>query len=109
METFPEILTIQQASALLQVSTRTVQRLVAEGGIPARQVGSQWRFDRDQLRAWVRCELETAPRPLPQRELIDQERARLCVDMPETLIDMQQEAVRRLAEAHRSDDDPEDQ
>ncbi|MCP4572809.1 MAG: helix-turn-helix domain-containing protein [bacterium] len=102
---FPPILTLEQAARLLQVSTRTIQRMVKDGRLPGRQVGSQWRFDREQIRAWVRGEHDPESAAVAQRELIERERARLGVDMPETLIDMQQEAVRRHAARHHRDED----
>lgn len=101
MTEFPEILTLEQAARFLQVSARTIQRMVKDGRLPGRQVGSQWRFDREQLRAWIRGDEGAAWAGAVQRELIERERARLGVDMPETLIEMQQEAVRRHAARHR--------
>ena len=105
MTNFPEILTLEQAAGFLQVSTRTIQRMVKDGRLPGRQVGSQWRFDREQLRAWVRGAHGPEMAAADQRDLIERERARLGVDMPETLIDMQQEAVRRHAARFRRDDE----
>jgi excisionase family DNA binding protein len=96
MDTYPDILTLTQAASYLQVSERTILRMLKDGKIPGRQVGSQWRFDREQLRDWVRGHDPTPPRELTQRELIEQERARLGVDLPETLVDLQQAARRRL-------------
>ncbi len=105
MKEYPEILTMEQAAELLHVSTRTVQRMVKDGRMPGRQVGSQWRFDREQLRSWVRGEHQQLG-PLEadndQLALIERERARLGVDLPETLIDLQQAAVRRLAAVERN-------
>lgn len=100
MTNLPEILTIEQAAEMLQVSVRTIQRMVKDGKIPGRQVGSQWRFDRDQLREWVRCEIEVPEPPRPaqsQFDLIEQESRRMGLDRPETLVELQQAAVRRLA------------
>ncbi len=97
MQDLPDILTMEQAADMLQVSTRTIQRMVKSGEIPGRQVGSQWRFDREQLRQWVRGDLKSWPRPLTQTELIEQEADRLGgADMPQMLIDLQQAARRRL-------------
>ena len=102
MMTKPEILTLSQAAEFLQVSERTILRMLKDGRIPGRQVGSQWRFDRAQLRDWVRGEEPLAERELTQLELIEKERARLGVDLPEAFIDLQQAARKRLAE--RDDD-----
>ena len=101
MDEYPEILTMEQAAAYLQVSTRTLQRMVTDGRVPGRQVGSQWRFDREQLRDWVRgdepspAEKEQAEQALNQRELVEKESLRLGVDVPETLLDMQQSYAER--------------
>ena len=101
MNDYPEIMTMEEAAAMLQVSTRTIQRMVADGRMPGRQVGSQWRFHRDQLREWVRGETES-PRDrerreheISQRELIERESLRLGVEVPETLVDLQQSYVER--------------
>jgi excisionase family DNA binding protein len=106
MESYPDILTLAQAASYLQVSERTILRMLKAGEMPGRQVGSQWRFDREQLRAWIRGHDPLPARPLTQRELIEQERARLGVDLPEMLIDLQQSARRR--EAARAGDDRDD-
>ena len=109
MSEFPEILTMEQAAEMLQVSVRTLQRMVKDGRMPGRQVGSQWRFDRDQLRQWVRGEVEAEPQPaepMTQLELLEKERSRFGLDVPETLVELQQAAARRLADqeaAHHAD------
>ena len=96
---YPVILTLEQAAEMLQLSTRTVQRMVSRGKMPGRRIGGQWRFDRDQLREWVRgAEVEPVADPISQVELITREAQRLGVDLPQTLIDLQQEAKRRLSE-----------
>jgi excisionase family DNA binding protein len=92
MKTHPEILTMEQAAEFLQVSTRTIQRMVKAGEIPGRQVGSQWRFDREQLREWIRGE-QIERLAAAQRELIEKEARRLGVDIPETLVELQQAAL----------------
>jgi excisionase family DNA binding protein len=86
MGDYPEIMTIDQAAEMLQVSTRTVHRMVKQGKMPGRQVGSQWRFEREQLREWVRGDWKAKElrESLTQRELIDKEARRLGVDIPET-------------------------
>ena len=39
-----EVLTVQQAAELMQVSTDTVYRLVSSGELPAKKVGRIWRL-----------------------------------------------------------------
>ena len=95
MNDLPEILTMQQAAEYLQVSVRTLQRMVATGEVPGRQVGRQWRFDQAQLREWVRGEGIAAATEQAQRELMEKEAARFGLDQPETLVELQRAALRR--------------
>ena len=101
---YPEILTLQQAAEMLQISDRTIQRMVKRGEMPGVRLGGQWRFERDQLKALVRGEWMPTPEPKSQRELIEEESRRLGVDRPETLIEMQRVAKERLEDEA---DDPE--
>ena len=50
----PEFLTVEEVAGLLRVSTRTVQRLLAEGQLPGVRVGRQWRIPRAELLAYLR-------------------------------------------------------
>jgi excisionase family DNA binding protein len=47
------LLTLSEAATLLQVSTRTLQRMIRNGQLPAFKVGGQWRVRETQLRQWV--------------------------------------------------------
>jgi len=47
------LLTLNEAAELLQVSTRTLQRMIHSGEMPALKVGGQWRVREAQLRHWV--------------------------------------------------------
>jgi excisionase family DNA binding protein len=48
------LLTLSEAANLLQVSTRTLQRMIRNGELPAFKVGGQWRVRETQLRQWVK-------------------------------------------------------
>jgi len=48
-----EILTVEEASALLKVSSKTILRLAREGALPAKKVGRAWRFCRSELIGYV--------------------------------------------------------
>jgi excisionase family DNA binding protein len=48
-----DVLTLSQAAALLQLSQATVTKLAKSGAIIGRKVGSQWRFLRTDLEAYV--------------------------------------------------------
>ena len=97
METkYPEILTLQQAAELLQISERTLQRIVKKGEVPGVQVGGQWRFCRDQLKELVRGEWTAPLNKESGQSLVEKESLKLGVEIPEALHDLQQAAVQRL-------------
>lgn len=48
----PGLLTTLEAAALLHVHPKQVYRLFARG-LPHRRVGSEWRYDREELLAWA--------------------------------------------------------
>lgn len=52
-----DVLTLEQAAELLQVSQNTLRKLIQEGQIPARKVGREWRFSRQVLLDWVACKM----------------------------------------------------
>jgi excisionase family DNA binding protein len=49
----PEVLTVEQVAALLQVDADTVRALAREGDLPGRKVGREWRFSRAAVLAWL--------------------------------------------------------
>jgi excisionase family DNA binding protein len=49
----PELLTTVEVASLLRVHPKHVYRLLKKG-LPARRVGSEWRFDRGEVLAWSR-------------------------------------------------------
>jgi excisionase family DNA binding protein len=98
---YPEILTLQQAADMLQISERTIQRMLKKGEIPGTQIGGQWRFDREQLRALVRGEWKPEP---DQVEMAERESLVLGVEIPQAFLDLQQAARQRLKEKEEEDD-----
>jgi excisionase family DNA binding protein len=48
------LLTLSEAAELLQVSTRTLQRMIRRNDLPALKVGGQWRVRESQLAHWIR-------------------------------------------------------
>lgn len=93
---YPDILTLQQAAELLQISERTLQRIVKKKEVPGVQVGGQWRFSHQQLMELVRGEW-TPPREEDSGpSLVEKESLKLGVEIPETLHDLQQAAAQRL-------------
>lgn len=49
-----EVLTTDEAAALLRVSTKTVLQLVRAGSLPGEKVGRAWRFLKSDVLAYVR-------------------------------------------------------
>ena len=47
------LLTLAEAATLLQVSTRTLQRMIRSRDLPALKVGGQWRLRESQLSEWI--------------------------------------------------------
>jgi excisionase family DNA binding protein len=47
------LLTLSEAAELLQVSTRTLHRMIRTAELPAFKVGGQWRVRETQLRQWI--------------------------------------------------------
>jgi excisionase family DNA binding protein len=52
-ETPPDVLTLEEAASFLRVSPEALRAAVADGTVPARQIGGEWRFARQALLAWL--------------------------------------------------------
>lgn len=48
-----KLLTLTEAAAILQVSKRTLLRMIQQREVPAFKVGGQWRIRESQFRRWV--------------------------------------------------------
>lgn len=48
-----EFLTAEQAAERLQMHPRTVKRLLANGELPGRKIGGQWRISAASLREFI--------------------------------------------------------
>jgi excisionase family DNA binding protein len=48
-----QLLTLTEAAQLLHVSTKTLQRMIRSGDLPALKVGGQWRLRESQLISWI--------------------------------------------------------
>ncbi len=48
-----EVMTSVEAAQYLKMHVKTICRLAKEGKIPARKVGSEWRFLRSVLDSWL--------------------------------------------------------
>lgn len=55
-----KLLTLSEVAAFLQVSKRTLLRMIQQREVPAFKVGGQWRIRESQFRRWVE-EKESLP------------------------------------------------
>jgi len=51
--TGPRVLTVHELAEYLRVHQTTVYRLLREGKLPAFRVGSNWRFNREEIERWM--------------------------------------------------------
>ena len=49
----PEVLNAKQAGQFLQIAESQVIELAEKGTLPGKKLGTQWRFSRDALVAWL--------------------------------------------------------
>lgn len=49
----PRFLTLDEAAAMLQVSKRTLHRLIRRKEMPALKVGAQWRIPQNGFLRWI--------------------------------------------------------
>lgn len=45
----PEVLTLEEAAALLRVCTKTLVKRALDGTVPGRKIGRDWRFSRTKI------------------------------------------------------------
>jgi excisionase family DNA binding protein len=48
-----DVLTLNEAAVLLRVHPVTLRKRAAAWGVPHRRLGSEWRFSRKVLTAWI--------------------------------------------------------
>ena len=48
-----EILTIGEAAEFLQLSKRSLYKLVKGGVIPGKKILNKWRFEKESLKRWL--------------------------------------------------------
>ena len=49
----PVVLTLDEAAELLRVDVKQMRKIAANGEVPGRKVGNEWRFSRDALLNWL--------------------------------------------------------
>lgn len=59
----PEVMTIDELAAYLQVSKSSLYKLAQDGKVPGQKVGRHWRFHKTAIDQWLRRSL---PKEFPQ-------------------------------------------
>lgn len=57
--TMARILTAEQAAEKLQVTPKTIRKLLKEGKMPGRKIGREWRLLETDIERWVSGERQT--------------------------------------------------
>jgi excisionase family DNA binding protein len=80
-----DVLNAEEAAQLLRTSAWTVREEARRGNLPARKVGREWRFHRDAIVAWLRCQDEYDYEPLSEEEQADLHEALLSRERGESV------------------------
>lgn len=49
----PEVMTVDQLAAYLQIAKSSLYKLAQEGKLPGQKVGKHWRFKKDAIDRWL--------------------------------------------------------
>ncbi len=49
-----DVLTVAEAAALLRIHPVTLRKRAVEWGVPHKRLGTEWRFSREVLTAWMK-------------------------------------------------------
>ena len=52
----PELFTVKEVAAYLNVHTSTIYRMLRQGILPAFKIGSDWRFHREAIDRWIKAQ-----------------------------------------------------
>lgn len=61
MEPQDKWLTIEELSGYLKMSRSKLYQMAQKGELPGSKIGTQWRFDRDEVDDWMKSLRQTAP------------------------------------------------
>lgn len=61
-------MTVKEVASMLRVSQQTLYKMIEQGEIPALRIGTQWRFERERVVAWIQqggstSQPDTPPEP----------------------------------------------
>lgn len=53
-----DILTVKELADYLKIAEKTAYRFASAGKVPGFKVGSAWRFKKEEIDAWIKCQSE---------------------------------------------------
>lgn len=53
MKEYPEVMTIKQVAAYLQIDAQSIYKMAQRDKIPCAKIAGQWRFKRSMLDQWL--------------------------------------------------------
>ena len=59
-----DIMTAQELSAYLKITTTTIYKLAQQGDIPSFKIGSEWRFKKELIDRWLEKGADLAPKKI---------------------------------------------
>jgi len=98
--------TSDEIAEILGIATITVQRLAAKGELPARKLAGRWRFDLEQIMAWLRKEASSgmAPESPKYGDIVDAlERVEARLNSINTSIRMVGQTIKQQGDRHGTD------
>ena len=60
-----QLMTVREMADYLQVTAKTIYRLLKQGRIPGTKVGHQWRFDKTAINEWLQRDSGGAKANIP--------------------------------------------
>ena len=49
-----DLLTLKEVAQLLRISPQTLYKMLKDGSLSGIKIGAQWRFDRQEVRGWLK-------------------------------------------------------
>jgi excisionase family DNA binding protein len=63
------MLVVDEVARFLRMHPTTIYRLIKSKKIPAFRVGSEWRFDREEVDRWIKTQQNIASSPIQKEKI----------------------------------------
>ena len=64
------MLVVDEVARFLRMHPTTIYRLIKSKKIPAFRVGSEWRFDREEVDRWIKTQQNIASSPIQKEKIL---------------------------------------